>query len=159
MRHTRSRFLSVPRWSIKDTRTRALSLMSPSPFLSGHSHLHSWPPNCKVPIIFLCLLSHSLGHFVAFLAISRACGAAAKLFATIDRVPLIDSASPEGLKPTEVNGRVELDHVKFSYPSRLNVPILKDLSIEFEAGKTTALVGASGSGKRQVSCIERILIC
>jgi ATP-binding cassette, subfamily B (MDR/TAP), member 1 len=82
------------------------------------------------------------------LAISHARGAAAKLFATIDRVPLIDSASPEGLKLTEVTGRIELDHVKFSYPSRMNVPILKDLSITFEAGKTAALVGASGSGKR-----------
>lgn len=82
------------------------------------------------------------------LAISHARGAAAKLFSTIDRVPSIDSASPEGLKPTEVIGRVEFDHVKFNYPSRLDVPILKDLSITFEAGKTAALVGASGSGKR-----------
>ena len=93
------------------------------------------------------------------LAISHARGAAAKLFSTIDRVPSIDSASPEGLKPTEVIGQVEFDHVKFNYPSRMDVPILKDLSITFEAGKTAALVGASGSGKRRVSCVYGVLMC
>lgn len=82
------------------------------------------------------------------LAVSHARGAAAKLFATIDRVPPIDSASPEGVKLDEVIGRIEFEHVQFNYPSRPNVRIVKDLSIVFEAGKTAALVGASGSGKR-----------
>ena len=67
---------------------------------------------------------------------------------TIDRVPPIDSASSAGLKLDTVRGHIELDHVKFNYPSRPNVPVVKDLSITFEAGKTAALVGASGSGKR-----------
>lgn len=44
----------------------------------------------------------------------------------------------------------------FSYPSRPNVPIVKDLSITFPAGRTIALVGASGSGKSTtVSLVER----
>ncbi|RDX40359.1 P-loop containing nucleoside triphosphate hydrolase protein [Lentinus brumalis] len=64
-------------------------------------------------------------------AITQARGAAAKLYETIDR------------------------HVDFNYPSRPNVPIVKDLSITFPAG-TTALVGASGSGKSTViSLVER----
>jgi ATP-binding cassette subfamily B (MDR/TAP) protein 1 len=49
-----------------------------------------------------------------------------------------------------------LEDVKFSYPSRPDVPILKGLSINFPAGKTAALVGASGSGKSTIiSLIER----
>ncbi|KAF8585704.1 P-loop containing nucleoside triphosphate hydrolase protein [Ramaria rubella] len=89
-------------------------------------------------------------------AISHARGAAAKLFDTIDRVPLIDSASTEGLKPETVEGHIELQKVNFNYPSRPNVPIVKDLNIKFEAGKTAALVGASGSGKSTiVSLVER----
>ncbi|KAF8574905.1 multidrug resistance protein 1 [Ramaria rubella] len=89
-------------------------------------------------------------------AISDARGAAAKLFATIDRIPTIDSASPEGLKPDTIYGRIELDGVKFSYPSRPNVPIIRNLNIAFEAGRTAALVGASGSGKSTIiSLIER----
>lgn len=69
---------------------------------------------------------------------------------TIDRVPSIDSASPEGLKPEKVEGVIEFEGVKFNYPSRPTVKIVKDLTIRFEAGKTAALVGASGSGKRCV---------
>ncbi|KAL4267597.1 GTPase-activating protein [Pleurotus pulmonarius] len=89
-------------------------------------------------------------------AITNGRGAAAKLYATIDRVPDIDSASPEGLRPTDVQGEIVFEHVNFNYPSRPTVPIVKDLSISFRAGKTAALVGASGSGKSTViSLVER----
>lgn len=94
--------------------------------------------------------------FFSSLAISHARGAAAKLWKTIDRIPDIDSASPEGLHPDSVIGEIEFEHVKFNYPSRPSVPILKDFSIKFEAGKTAALVGASGSGKSTIiSLVER----
>lgn len=89
-------------------------------------------------------------------AITHGRGAAAKLFQTIDRVPDIDSANPGGLKPETIEGFITFENVKFNYPSRPNVPIVKDLTISFPAGKTAALVGASGSGKSTVvSLVER----
>ncbi|KAI6166711.1 P-loop containing nucleoside triphosphate hydrolase protein [Pisolithus thermaeus] len=89
-------------------------------------------------------------------SVTNACGAAAKLFATIERVPDIDSASPNGLKPEKVIGGITLENVQFSYPARPDVPILKGINITFEAGKTAALVGASGSGKSTIiSLVER----
>lgn len=90
------------------------------------------------------------------LAITHGMGAAAKLYDTIDRVPAIDSADEGGLKPEKCAGEITFEHVKFNYPSRPDVPIVKDLSITFPAGKTTALVGASGSGKSTtISLVER----
>jgi ATP-binding cassette subfamily B (MDR/TAP) protein 1 len=80
-------------------------------------------------------------------AIGKARGGAAKLYQTIDRVPAIDTGSNEGEKPDTVEGRITFENVKFSYPARPDVPILKGLNIEFPPGKTVALVGASGSGK------------
>jgi len=71
-------------------------------------------------------------------------------------VPAIDSADPSGLKPTFVDGQITVENVSFSYPSRPTVPILRNLSITFPAGKTAALVGASGSGKSTIiSLVER----
>lgn len=89
-------------------------------------------------------------------AVSKARAAAAKLFQTIDRVPSIDSADKGGLKPDTVHGVITFEDVKFHYPSRPNVPILKGLTTTFPAGNTVALVGASGSGKSTVvSLVER----
>ncbi|KAF9077717.1 P-loop containing nucleoside triphosphate hydrolase protein [Rhodocollybia butyracea] len=89
-------------------------------------------------------------------AITHGRGAAAKLFATIDRVPAIDSADPSGLKPEHVEGEITLENIKFAYPSRPGVVVVKDLSLNFRAGRTAALVGASGSGKSTViSLVER----
>ncbi|KAF9242533.1 P-loop containing nucleoside triphosphate hydrolase protein [Melanogaster broomeanus] len=89
-------------------------------------------------------------------AVTHGRGAAAKLFATIERIPSINSSSPAGLKPEMVEGEITLEDVKFSYPSRPNVPIVKNINITFPAGKTAALVGASGSGKSTIiALIER----
>ncbi|KAH8078408.1 multidrug resistance protein 1 [Cristinia sonorae] len=89
-------------------------------------------------------------------AITQARGAAAKLYDTIDRVPTIDSESEEGLRPDTCRGEITLENIKFNYPSRPDVPIVKDLSLTFPAGKTVALVGASGSGKSTIiALVER----
>jgi ATP-binding cassette, subfamily B (MDR/TAP), member 1 len=99
-------------------------------------------------------------HFSAIwpssIAITNGRGAAAKLFSTIDRVPAIDSSNPDGLKPEKVSGEIVLEDVKFSYPSRPTIQVVKGLSLSFTAGKTAALVGASGSGKSTIiSLVER----
>jgi ATP-binding cassette subfamily B (MDR/TAP) protein 1 len=94
-------------------------------------------------------------HF-PLIAITQARAAAAKVFATIDRIPSIDSASEEGLKPTRVVGEITFENIDFNYPARPDVQVVKNLSLTFPAGKTTALVGASGSGKSTViSLVER----
>ena len=60
------------------------------------------------------------------------------------------------MKPEKVEGEIVLEDVKFSYPSRPTVQVVKGLNITFRAGKTAALVGASGSGKSTiVSLVER----
>jgi len=91
-----------------------------------------------------------------FIAITSARSAAPKLFATIDRVPSIDSANEEGVKSSKVIGEITFENVDFNYPSRPDVQVVKDFSLTFPAGKTTALVGASGSGKSTIiSLVER----
>jgi ATP-binding cassette subfamily B (MDR/TAP) protein 1 len=47
-------------------------------------------------------------------------------------------------------GNIEITNLNFAYPSRPGAPVLRDFNISIPAGKTTALVGASGSGKSTV---------
>ncbi|KAJ3042711.1 GTPase-activating protein [Rhizophlyctis rosea] len=83
-------------------------------------------------------------------AFSFAVGAGTGLFAAIDRVPPIDSKSKEGFVPQSVSGRIQVEHVKFRYPSRPEVVILHDMTLTIEPGTTCALVGSSGSGKSTI---------
>ncbi|XP_074515463.1 bile salt export pump isoform X1 [Sebastes fasciatus] len=73
--------------------------------------------------------------------------AAKNIFDTIDREPEIDCFSEEGHKLDRVKGDIEFRNVTFYYPSRPEVKILNDLSMQIKAGQTTAFVGPSGSGK------------
>ncbi|XP_056287817.1 bile salt export pump isoform X2 [Pseudoliparis swirei] len=73
--------------------------------------------------------------------------AAKNIFDTIDREPEIDCFSKEGHILDKVKGDIEFHNVSFYYPSRPEVKILNDLSMQIKAGETTAFVGPSGSGK------------
>jgi ABC-type bacteriocin/lantibiotic exporter with double-glycine peptidase domain len=58
--------------------------------------------------------------------------------------PLINSESTDGVKPQKLDGKIEFKKVYFNYPSRQDVGVLTNLSLEIEAGKTVALVVSSG---------------
>ncbi|KAL9112835.1 MAG: hypothetical protein Q9227_002912 [Pyrenula ochraceoflavens] len=89
-------------------------------------------------------------------AFTQALSAASKIFSTIDRVSPLDPDSKTGDKLDHVEGKVELRHIKHIYPSRAEVVVMQDVNLVVHAGKTTALVGASGSGKSTiVGLVER----
>ncbi|CAL9050826.1 unnamed protein product [Musa banksii] len=89
-------------------------------------------------------------------AFAKARVAAAKIYRTIEHRPSIDRKNDTGIVLGAITGLVELKNVDFAYPSRPDVPVLRDFSLTVAAGKTIALVGSSGSGKSTVvSLIER----
>ena len=54
------------------------------------------------------------------------------------------------------NGDITFSNVSFMYPTRLDVPILKDVSFTIPVGKSVAFVGPSGCGKSTIiSLIQR----
>ncbi|CAG8451736.1 11792_t:CDS:10 [Diversispora eburnea] len=111
-----------------------------------------------VNVFFSVLIgAFSLGNTAPNLtALANARGAAKKLFSVIDRVPVIDSSDPSGLKLKSVKGRLEFRNIDFSYPSRPDVQVLKNFNLTIEPGQTVALVGSSGSGKSTiVGLLER----
>jgi subfamily B ATP-binding cassette protein MsbA len=72
---------------------------------------------------------------------------AERLFAVLDTPPAIVSA-PDAPPLRIARGVVELRDVRFSYDGA--IAVLAGLSFTAPAGKTTALVGASGAGKSTV---------
>ncbi|XP_028631884.1 multidrug resistance protein 1B isoform X2 [Grammomys surdaster] len=75
---------------------------------------------------------------------------ASHIIRIIEKTPEIDSYSPEGLKPSVLEGNVKFNGVMFNYPTRPNIPVLRGLSFEVKKGQTLALVGSSGCGKSTV---------
>ena len=51
----------------------------------------------------------------------------------------------------ELKGDIRFQNVEFSYPSRPDHNVLRSISLNFRAGKTTFLLGKSGSGKSSLS--------
>ena len=89
-------------------------------------------------------------------AFTTATAAASKIFSTIDRKSPLDPSSDEGKKLDHFDGTIELQHIKHIYPSRPEVVVMKDVSLKVPHGKTTALVGTSGSGKSTIiGLVER----
>ena len=71
--------------------------------------------------------------------------AAQRVFEIIDEFPK-ESFGDKNI--TVTNGKIELKNVNFSYLE--GVPVLNNLNLTFEANKTTAIVGRSGSGKSTI---------
>ena len=49
-----------------------------------------------------------------------------------------------------VQGHVRFEDVRFTYPSRPDVPVLKGITLDVAAGRKIALVGQSGAGKSTI---------
>ncbi|OWM71606.1 hypothetical protein CDL15_Pgr005793 [Punica granatum] len=87
---------------------------------------------------------------------SEACSAGERIAEMIERIPAVDPHNQEGEILHNFTGKVEFNHVEFSYPSRPESTIFKDFCLGIPAGKTMALVGGSGSGKSTVvSLLQR----
>lgn len=82
-----------------------------------------------------------------FGTLQSAMAAGEKIFTLMDEEPLI--RQPEHPKPMPaVKGRIEFEHVWFSYDGEEWV--LRDVSFVIEPGQTAAFVGATGAGKSSI---------
>jgi len=107
-------------------------------------------------LITFMMYSMQLGISLAifsglFSAFMEAIGASKRTFEIIDREPAFKLRGGEDLSAKgEVGGEIEFSKVSFSYPSRMDVPVLEDFSLKIEKNTTVALVGQSGGGKSTV---------
>jgi ATP-binding cassette, subfamily B (MDR/TAP), member 1 len=80
-------------------------------------------------------------------AVALAGAAASRIFTTIARKPPMDSGRGIGKKVQQLRSDIEFRNVKLVYPMRRSQLVLEGFNLHVPAGKTTAVVGPSGSGK------------
>ncbi|CAD5220372.1 unnamed protein product [Bursaphelenchus okinawaensis] len=99
----------------------------------------------------------SMGYASAYFPeYAKARFAAGIIFKMLSEEPKVDNQSSVGKELNAIEGSIKLSDIYFAYPQRSQTQVLKGLNLEIEAGKTLALVGASGCGKSTVfSLIER----
>lgn len=93
------------------------------------------------------------GMASVYTRLQRTIGAADNLLLLFDeKVEQIDeTCTPE---PSLIlHGKIEFEHVGFSYPSRRDVKVLDDVSFVIEPGNEIALVGPSGAGKTTIAAL------
>jgi ATP-binding cassette subfamily B protein len=93
----------------------------------------------------------TMGDF--YNTLMQAMASAERVFALLDLKPDLED-KPDAKPLPKLKGDILFDHVTFGYdPAR---PVLHDMTLHIPAGKTFALVGATGSGKSStVSLLAR----
>ena len=84
-----------------------------------------------------------------FTTLQSAISASEKIFTLLDTEPDIPEEDHPTLLP-EVRGKIEFDHVWFSYTGREEDWVLRDVSFTIEPGQSVAFVGATGAGKSSI---------
>ena len=102
-------------------------------------------------IAFLLYIAKFFGPIVNltifYNTVQSAMAAAERIFVTLDTKPEIVDA-PDAVELSHVKGEIVFNHVTFGYnPAR---PVLEDIDIHVEPGKTLALVGPTGAGKSTI---------
>ncbi|WP_432221647.1 ABC transporter ATP-binding protein [Flavobacterium sp. TMP13] len=104
-------------------------------------------------ILYTTFIGASFGGIAEMYAqIQKAVGATERVFELLDEVPEKINSSPNPIVE-KIKGNVSFNTVSFSYPSRSEIAVLKDVSFEANFGQKIAIVGPSGAGKSTIASL------
>jgi ATP-binding cassette subfamily B protein len=103
-------------------------------------------------LMYTMFVSGAIGGFVRLYGeLQRAIGATQRVRELLQETPeeTSDAASAAARSDGvgQIAGDIAFEDITFAYPSRKEVPILRNLSLVAKAGQRIALVGPSGAGK------------
>ena len=121
-----------------------LMTQGPNPSLS-HQNFYSF-------IMLTVMMGASIGSLPELYAnIQKSIGSTERLISII-RTPGEKELLTGKEKPT-ITGKVEFKNVRFYYPQRPDVEVLKSINLTAEPNETIALVGTSGAGKSTIASL------
>ena len=102
-------------------------------------------------VIYAVLVAGAVGALSEIWGeLQRAAGATERLVELIHAQDNIVDPVVTKVLTQPVRGELRFDAVNFNYPTRPDMPALKDFDLTIKAGETVALVGPSGAGKSTV---------
>lgn len=106
-------------------------------------------------ILYAVQIAGSIGMMAGLTSsLYAALGASKRTFQLIDRVPKVPVSG--GKQPEAMEGHINFENVTFSYPTRPEVLVMDNFTLDIPKDATVAFVGSSGAGKSTVlSLIQR----
>ncbi|MFH7015830.1 ABC transporter ATP-binding protein [Flavobacterium sp. FlaQc-47] len=105
-------------------------------------------------VLYSTFVGASFGGIAELYAqIQKAIGATERVFELLEETPEKINATQNGTPLEKIKGNVSFKNVAFSYPSRKEVQVLKDVNFTAEFGQKIAIVGPSGAGKSTISSL------
>ncbi|MEJ6736321.1 MAG: ABC transporter transmembrane domain-containing protein [Flavobacteriales bacterium] len=102
--------------------------------------------------IYSALLGASFGGSAELFAkLQKSIGATEHLMDILEEKT--EDISLTEVSDIHIKGNIQFNNVSFSYPSRRDIQVLKNISFNIEQGKQIAFVGPSGSGKTTVAAL------
>jgi ABC transporter fused permease/ATP-binding protein len=99
-------------------------------------------------IIYTMFIGGSIGGLGSLYGeIQKALGASERILEILNQPEETQKAQAA---PLQMQGNIRFEKVCFSYPTRPDVQVLNELSLQIKAGEKVALVGHSGAGKSTV---------
>ncbi|MEG1023436.1 MAG: ABC transporter transmembrane domain-containing protein, partial [Flavobacterium sp.] len=105
-------------------------------------------------VLYTTFIGASFGGIAEMYAqIQKAVGATERVFELLEEKPEEINAKPNASALEKIKGNVTFKNVAFSYPSRKEVQVLKDVNFSADFGQKIAIVGPSGAGKSTISSL------